>query len=554
MPLYGDITTFSLAAVCRMIHAEKKTGVLKVKSGEQDTSIYFEKGIIVFINCDLTEDLLLGSVFKDHDLVSDDNIMKSYEIARETGKRIPAILIEQGYISQKNLTGVLHDQFKEAITRVLIRGDGDFTYSDGTGDHLEDIHMKIDPIRLIAEAQKWTEYRNLIPNDQVVFQIKEGALQSNASSGEGIPRVILLINGKRTVSRIIAETDLPRLAVYKALTTLFLKGIITRQGMEDITGEPDQPGHESIIQFYINLLHEMTALLAMELGSKKASYVLQKSVKHSLYHERFLCAFHPDADVKTNSYKIYNHIQRQREKLLPEDLMKGFNDAVISLLKAEYQMLGFKATQNTIDQATAVLERVPGDQKNLAGAMIRFMEKYRNNEDLFRQTKSTSETMVLDHKLTAGESKPQPHSPGNVGGAAIIAFYSGVFKMVIRDLEKEIGTKAQDLFRNIVKNSEYHDLFLSHFEIENTISTNVKRIQEHIMNQAHKPDRQGLVLAFQQVLMVLLTEENRLLGDKATRKSITSIEDHIAENTSLQYRQMTDTLLSALKNRGYSGK
>jgi hypothetical protein len=549
MPLKGDIKTFPLSAVGRMLNSEKKTGVLKVTSGGDSTSIYFKRGGIVFIDGDLSKDLSLGSLLKAVNVISEDDIQKSLEIARSMGKRLGVVMIEQGYISQEKLINILNYQFKEAIVEVLSWDEGEFTYSDGLDGYIEDIRLEIDPIRLVAEAQKWKEYRDLIPNDKVVFQIKDGAQRSKTLSTDGIQRVMLLIDGKRNVSQIIAESGLSRLAVYKAFSVLLSKDVVAREGMRDRKVEPGLPDDETIIKFYLNLLHEIMVDLADEIGGKKAGSFLEKSLNHPPYYENFLCAFQPDADVITNLRLIREHLGRQKKKILRKDIINGFNHVVVNLLQEEYQLLGFRASKNTVSRANAVLKLAPQDQKSLARNMIRFFDQYCEDEGLLRGIKSLSSTMDLDQNLTAEGNKSLLYSVDKIRGATIIAFYSKVVQMLMSDLENEIGTKALNLFQNIVRNSEYYDTFLSQFDVKNDINTNVKSISNHIRTQGHKLDKQGMVLAFQQVVMALLHEEKRLLGDKATQLSIFNIEGHMAATTEVKYKPLTDHLTSFLRNR-----
>jgi hypothetical protein len=58
-----------------------------------------------------------------------------------------------------------------------------------------------------------------------------------------------------------------------------------------------------------------------------------------------------------------------------------------------------------------------------------------------------------------------------------------------------------------------------------------------------------MILAFQQVVVALLQEEKRLLGDKATQLSIFNIEEQMAATTDIKYKPLTDHLTSFLRNR-----
>ena len=55
MPIQGDIQTYSLSAIGKLLHDEKKTGILNVSSADSVNSIYFKQGRIVFISGDLAE-------------------------------------------------------------------------------------------------------------------------------------------------------------------------------------------------------------------------------------------------------------------------------------------------------------------------------------------------------------------------------------------------------------------------------------------------------------------------------------------------------------------
>lgn len=365
MPLTGSTRTFSLSAIVRLIHTEAKTGVLKVTRGENTAGLYFKNGEIVFISGELTQDLSLSSLLKAGKITSEENIQKSLEIARTTVKRLETVLLELGYIPQNKLANILRYQFKEVLANVLTWDEGEFNYTDGIGDYFEDLRLQIDPIRLMADAQKWREYRSLIPNDQAVFQIKAG-IKPDSLSGDRFSRVMLLINGQRNVAQIIAETGLSRLAVYSALTALASRGAIVRS-----------------------------------------------------------------------------------------------------------------------------------------------------------------------------------EAPN---GAIIIAFYSKVIQMLMRDLKNEVGAKALDLLANILMRSEYYDIFLSQFDIQNSIGANAERIQEHIRTQGHKLGKQGMVRAFQLVLLALMQEQKRLLGDKAARISLIKLKEHLADPAQKNYRPLADHLVAFLQN------
>lgn len=553
MPLNGDIKTFSVSAIGRMIHAEKKTGVLQVTSGVYATSIFFKNGKIVFISDELTTDPSLTSFIKTNNMIRDADIQKSLEMAQATGQRLIAVLLNQGYISQNKLSNVLRHQFKEVLAKVLSWEEGYFNYSDGLSGYNQDVHLEIDPMRLMAEAQQWKEYRSLIPDDDVVFQIKAGNFKSDLLSSDSASQVRLLINGERSVAQIITETGLSRMAVYRALAALASQGAITREMRINGKAEPDHLNNDTIIKFYFNLLNALTTGLIAELGRLKAGSLLEKSLKSTPYYDRFFCVFQPEQDLATNLQQMQSHMQHQSNRILHQDLVKGFNLAVVNLIQAEYQLLGLRVAQNTVNRANAVLELTPPKQKVLARTLNTLLNQLGQDEDLLRGTKSLSETFYVAKEPPLDKRPPSPSALNNIKEASIIAFYSLILQMLTNDLEQEIGAKASDLLQEVVMNSEYYDKFLSQFDINSSIGSNVRRISDHIKTREHKLDKPIMVLAFQQVLLALLQSQNRLLGNKAVQLSLFKIKEHLASSDLKNYDPLADSFFAFLKNTGHLG-
>jgi hypothetical protein len=553
MPLSGDITTFSLAAVGRLIHSEKKTGVLQVTTGVHYANIYFKYGDIVFVESDLAEDVSLGSLLRANKLVSREKIDEALSVAKETGKRLGVILIDQGHISQKKLVSILHYQFKEVIAKVLAWESGEFTYSDGLSNYIEDIRLEMDPIRLVAEAQKWKEYRNLIPSDRQVFRIKDGTTKPELLGGDGVSRVMLLINGKRSVAEIIAETNLSRLAVYKALASLASQGLIVSEGMKARKQKSPPINAKTRIGFFLNLIDVVMDDLSRELGAKKASALIETSIRRNPYYDFLFRNFNPGAGLDENFRFIERHLENQEKEISENHIDEGFHHLFFHLLQEEYQILGFKAAQNTIQRMSANLGLTPVDQKPLVQDAVRLLSRYTEDEAYLGGRKEPPLSDKPFGIQIPDKTQAAPSSLEGVGGAAIIAFYSKAIQLLMNDLNEEIGKKALNILGNIIKSSEDYETFLSQFNIHNSISENVEHISRYIQMQEHSIGKQRLNNAFQQVLMNLIQEEKRLLGSKTTLYTISKLEAYFSEPKQGKYKTLANQLIPVLKSISGSG-
>jgi len=546
MSIQGDIQTFSLSAIGRLIHEERKTGILKVSSGQFETRIYFKDGGIIFISGDLAEDLSLGALLKADKLVDEKDIQQALAIANQTKRRLGVVLIENGVVSQENLIKILNLQFKEAISKVLTWKHGSFIYHEGLDGYVEDIHLDMDPIRLVAEAQRWKEYRILIPNDQVVFQIKDMDLRPSSLSAEGIYDIMLLIDGRRTVAQIIQSTGRTRIAVYRALTSLFVQGIIERKiNPEDL--KKRQISVDAIVDFFIPLLEEIISELSTEMGFKKAASIVMHAFDYSPQHEYFK-AIKPEDTAATMALKLRDRISHSSQPLKSTELAAGLKNTIIQVIKEEHRLLGLKAVEGTLRRIVSVTETMPAEQKLIAKSFLPVLNKQflsvnspQATEGIFART--TSEGTRTDNGIGVG--KP---NLGGVGGAMIIAFYSRIAQLLIADLEAEIGVKAQLIFKRIVANSEYHGKFLGQFQTAKDVSTNVENIRRHIANEGHRLSKMSFIKGFQEVIFELLLEQMQLLGAKPTRASLAKVRKFMSDPKQKDLIPVAQYFLSTLGN------
>ena len=526
MSIQGDIQTFSLSAIGKMIHDEKKTGILSVSNADSVTRIYFNQGGIVFISGDLAEELSLGALLKADKLVQETEIQKALKIAANSNKRLGVVLIEQGCVTKEDLVKVLNLQFKEAISKALTWKEGTFVYTDGLDGYVEDIRLDMDPIRLVAEAERWKEYRILIPNDQVVFQIKDVELRPNSLSTEGVYDVMLLADGKRTVAQIIQETGKTRIAVYRALTSLFVQGIIERKKTPEDLRKGKQISAESIMLFFLPLIKEIVSDISTEMGTKKAASILAGSIEASPHYDTFLQEIRPEDTTDTMVKNIRERIGRSTKPVKSTDLATGLKNTIVQILKEEHQLVGIKAVNSTLRRMISLIESMPAEQKIIAGSFMPLLAKLfatekhsPESEDIFARTTS-------DGAATSGIQAPNLN---NISGAVIIAFYSRIAQILITDIEENLGAKTHEMLDKILKNSEYYQEFLCRFHVADDIAVSVENIRHHISNEGYRLSKMSFIKGFQQVLTELLLEEKRLLGNKSTRASLSKINRFMSD-------------------------
>ncbi len=526
MPLNGDVKTFTLPAIVRMIYEEQKTGLLTVTEINRSCRIYFKGGKIISVIGNRDKEMRLGSLLRANNLISEEKLEDMLAVSKAMEKPLGAVLVERNYISLQDLSNILSIQFKEVVSPTLSWDAAKYTYRDGLDGRVEDVGCEVDPVRLITEAKRREEFKWIIPNDEVVFRIRPGANTSKSVHTARDLRILLLLDGKRSVAQIIKETGHTRLAVYRSLANLYAQNAIVRKDALRQTPKIDWRGPQIIVGLYSSLLQLMFADLAAEIGQNKATDTLEYNLQQSSYYESFLRAFRLNQDLTTNVGQIQAFLQEQKKTLTQKDFIKGFNQVIGGLLREQYKLLGYKATKSTLDRMKAALEKVPESQRLLARAVSRSLEHYR--DEVFLSGKKSvatataaSDSGVMEEGITASDL-------GKLGGEAIVNFYNDMFQLVITELQREVGAKAQVLVNNTIKGTKSYATLFTQFDLKGDLSNIALRIQKHINAKGLKPSEQDLVVAFQEVLRGLLAEESKLLGLRTTAATVARLEEKTA--------------------------
>ena len=547
MPLNGDVQTFSLAAIVQMVHDERKTGILTVSTPRRRIGIYFREGNIIHVRGNTDKELKLGALLKANNLISEDRLEDMLAISKAMEKRLGTVLLEKEYIEFDKLVSIIHLQFKEVVSTTFSWDDAKFSYKDGLDGYTDEIKCEVDPVRLVLEAKKREEFKGLIPNDQVVFQINPKVDTTKSVYAARDLRVLLLLDGRRSVAQLIKETGYSRLAAYRSLSKLYAQNAIVRAG--DDKQPPKKMGTleiSPITTLYWNLLQLILTDLAEELGASKATSSLENSLRQSAYYERFLKPFQLNQDLATNINKMETHIQQQRQSLSQNDLINGFNQVLVRLLGEQYHFLGYKSTRSTVQRMRASLQNVPATHRPLAQAISRFFEHY-ENEDYLRGTKQVASTQAGAASGISEARSPQA-TISNMSGTAIVNFYNEMFRLVISDLEQEVGAKVRGLFQGLIRSSQYSDALLSHFEVQDVSDPNPLRLKDTVKTGGLKLSGQDLVQTFQQVLRGLLLEESRLLGQKATDSTVSRLAERMKASHT-QFKPLLDQLTATVVSK-----
>jgi tetratricopeptide (TPR) repeat protein len=239
-PVSGRLRNERLPKILVRLQRTKKTGMLVVWRNDQHKTIYIKDGDIIFASSKYEDDWLgvvllkLGKItLSQHD--------KASEVTRKTQKRLGAVLVEQGVLNAKDLFSVVTYQVKEIILSLFTWLDGEYRFDESSLPADEVITLKMSTANLILDGIRrindLVRLRNELPPLDTILRITSDPLIlfQDIQLTEPERSFLLQVDGKSTLSKNLAASDLP------AFDTIKLVAFFLSVGLVEIGAADDRP-------------------------------------------------------------------------------------------------------------------------------------------------------------------------------------------------------------------------------------------------------------------------------------------------------------------------
>lgn len=111
---------FGLGDWLEILQAQSKTGELRVVDGDQQFRMSIHKGELRSIQMPhLGEDMRLGQLLMRSGRITDDQRTRALALQRNTHRALGEVLLGLGYLDREGLGGVLTEQIRESLRRLL---------------------------------------------------------------------------------------------------------------------------------------------------------------------------------------------------------------------------------------------------------------------------------------------------------------------------------------------------------------------------------------------------------------------------------------------------
>jgi DNA-binding response OmpR family regulator/tetratricopeptide (TPR) repeat protein len=210
------------------LYKYKRTGALRVAHEQISKVIYLREGNPVFVTSNLSNESL-GRFLVQRGVITDDQYNTSLERMIATGAQQGAVLLEMGALTSHQLYEALQGQIREKILRVFAWDEGEYEFRPGAFTAGGNVQLDLPALKLILEGVKrfytlsrleryFNEYKNQVLRKRRTSLIEKGLLTLAPHDA----KLFRLIDGKRTLGKIVAQSHLSLSETFQLLYFLLL--------------------------------------------------------------------------------------------------------------------------------------------------------------------------------------------------------------------------------------------------------------------------------------------------------------------------------------------
>jgi outer membrane protein assembly factor BamB/tetratricopeptide (TPR) repeat protein len=247
----GTLETFNLLDLLQMLSFNQKVGTLVLETARGTRTIYVETGAIGFVHGDPDATRMLARVLRRTSAVDDARLERGLSIAANGNSFLGDALVSLGALEAEPLAAAWIETVEEAFFDLLQTGIGRFEFVEGKRMAPSGVEGEaILPLRavdgllldLTRKIDEWGVLREEIPEDEEVYESVEGAPE--VPLDEHVPafvpgRVLPLIDGRRSVTALTADSDCDRFHVVKLLAILVRGGAVRRADTDQLVARAE---------------------------------------------------------------------------------------------------------------------------------------------------------------------------------------------------------------------------------------------------------------------------------------------------------------------------
>jgi len=236
MALQGDLTSVGLADVFQMLALNRKQGILCITGVDRWRALYFDvRGVTLYYNEHIFLDRVLDSLVRRHFLGADVLAALRRENSGDPIGTVEAIL-SSGVVPEEAFLSSFREEMEEQIYDLFLWENVHWEFLEGVDqlpgrEGVINENFSLNSDSLVMEAARrldeWGFIKEVVPGPMSVFEPVEQTLgEAVVGLDENVLALLDLIDGKRSMERIVEMSGLTPFHVFKEVSQLVQEGYV----------------------------------------------------------------------------------------------------------------------------------------------------------------------------------------------------------------------------------------------------------------------------------------------------------------------------------------
>jgi hypothetical protein len=248
----GTLETFNLLDLLQMLAFNQKVGTLLLETARGPRTLYVESGAIGFVQGDEVASASLARVLRRTGGVAPDRLQRGLAITANSGRFLGDALQDLGVLDAESRTAswmaaveeMFFDLLQTALARFEFVEHKRLAPNGTEGAAIEPL-CGVDGLLLdmTRKVDEWTVLRRTVSADEEVYE-GTGVAAAEPAPEDRLPeyvatRVLPLVDGRRTVTALVAESDCDRFSVVKLVAVLLKQGALRSAATGDLVARAE---------------------------------------------------------------------------------------------------------------------------------------------------------------------------------------------------------------------------------------------------------------------------------------------------------------------------
>ncbi len=236
MALSGSLREFSLSEILQLLSSQRKTGALRLTRGNDARVVYLLEGRMAAARDRgfLREDPLARFLKRIHRL-SDEQLRGIESIHAESNRDLVDLLLNGRYIEREEMSVLYERMALDVLHEILGWEDGTYSFSNVAPPESA-LTMSLSTESMLMEAVRRQDelrrYKQKLTDPGLILGLKE-LPDPDAALSEEEKELFGLVDGRRTLGELVAESPFTDFEAYEALFRLVEAGWIEIGGRRE---------------------------------------------------------------------------------------------------------------------------------------------------------------------------------------------------------------------------------------------------------------------------------------------------------------------------------